>query len=156
MKVSGYNALKVLICSDNQLISLDLCENDSLEMLYIGNNPLLDTVYLPIPKESVSISDQGSPNIDYLDCGSNTSGITEYNNDDFHLYPKPTKSLLTLENLNSDLITIEITSLNGSLIMGKEMEGTTHQLDLSTFEMGVYFITIRSRDFVTTKKIIKL
>jgi hypothetical protein len=36
------------------------------------------------------------------------------------------------------------------------MEGTTQQLDLSSFQSGVYFITIRSKDFVTTRKIIKL
>ncbi len=31
----------------------------------------------------------------------------------------------------------------------------THKLDLSLFPKGVYFITIRSKDFVTTRKIIK-
>ena len=36
------------------------------------------------------------------------------------------------------------------------MDGTTHQLDLSSFRSGVYFLTIRSRGFVTTRKMIKL
>ena len=36
------------------------------------------------------------------------------------------------------------------------MEGPTHQLDLSSFQKGVYFITIRSNDFVRTRKIIKI
>ena len=31
-----------------------------------------------------------------------------------------------------------------------------YQLDLSSFRKGVYFITIRSKDFVTTRKIVKL
>jgi hypothetical protein len=36
------------------------------------------------------------------------------------------------------------------------MEGKSHQIDLSSFQKGVYFITIRSKDFVTTRKVIKL
>ena len=52
--------------------------------------------------------------------------------------------------------TIEITSLNGQLFYSTKMEGTIHHLDLSSCQKGVYFITIRSNDFVTTEKIIKL
>jgi hypothetical protein len=36
------------------------------------------------------------------------------------------------------------------------MEGPSHHLDLSSFQKGVYLITIRSKDFVTKRKIIKL
>jgi hypothetical protein len=72
------------------------------------------------------------------------------------LYPNPTNSLLTIETAISDLFIIEITSLNGQQIHIGEMEGTSHDIDLSTFQKGIYIITIRSRDFVTTKKIFKL
>jgi hypothetical protein len=37
-----------------------------------------------------------------------------------------------------------------------DIEGNTHQLDLSSLQKGVYLITIRSKEFATTKKIIKL
>lgn len=40
--------------------------------------------------------------------------------------------------------------------MNKEMEGTTHQIDLSSFRKGVYFINIRAENFVTIRKIVKL
>jgi N-acetylneuraminic acid mutarotase len=73
----------------------------------------------------------------------------------FSIYPNPTKDRLTIETDNHGPHTIEITSLNGQLILSVEMEGTTQQLDLSSFQSGVYFITIRSKDFVTTRKIIK-
>jgi hypothetical protein len=72
------------------------------------------------------------------------------------IYPNPTNNQLTIETEKSDRYSIEIASLNGQLIFSTLMEGTTHQLDLSTFQKGVYFITIRSKDFVTTRKIIKL
>jgi rhodanese-related sulfurtransferase len=72
------------------------------------------------------------------------------------IYPNPTHTILKLETEKSNLYSIEINSLNGRLIYTDKMEGTTHQLDLSSFRAGVYFITIRSKDFVTTRKIIKL
>jgi hypothetical protein len=71
------------------------------------------------------------------------------------LYPNPTFTLLTIETVTSDMKNIEITSLNGQLIYSTQMEGNIRQLDLSSFRKGVYFITIRSKDFVTTRKIVK-
>lgn len=72
------------------------------------------------------------------------------------IYPNPTNSILNLETEKSDLYSIEITSAKGQLIYTGKMEGTTHQLDLSSFRKGVYFITIRSKNFLTTRKVIKL
>jgi hypothetical protein len=73
-----------------------------------------------------------------------------------YIYPNPTNSFLTIETGYPNTSHIEITSLNGQLILNKEMNGTTDQIDLSSFQKGVYFITIRSKDFVTTRKVIKL
>ena len=40
--------------------------------------------------------------------------------------------------------------------MDEGIADSCHQLDLSTFQKGVYFISIRSKDIVTTRKVIKL
>jgi hypothetical protein len=72
------------------------------------------------------------------------------------VYPNPTKTLLNIETRVSETHYIEITYMNGQLIFSMEMEGSHHQLDLSSFQKGVYFITIKSKDIVTTRKIIKL
>ena len=72
------------------------------------------------------------------------------------IYPNPINSFLTIETGIRDLFDINITSINGQLIYSQNMEGTTHHLDLSSFQKGVYLITIRSKDFVTTRKIIKM
>ena len=69
------------------------------------------------------------------------------------VYPNPTNDLLTIETESPDHYMIEITSLNGKQILMGEMEGTIHQIDLSYLQKGVYIITIRSKDFVTTRKI---
>jgi len=72
------------------------------------------------------------------------------------LYPNPANDLLTVETKQHGHHSIKITSLNGQLLYTDRMEGPTHQIDLSTFQKGLYFITIRTRDYVRTEKIIKL
>jgi len=72
------------------------------------------------------------------------------------IYPNPNNDLLTIETYKSDQHFIEITSLNGHLVYNECMDGTIHQIDLSSFNKGVYIITVRSRDFSTAKKLIKL
>ena len=73
----------------------------------------------------------------------------------FKIYPNPANDLLTIETNQPGQYFFEITSLNGQLLYTNKMEGPTHQIDLSSYEKGLYFITVRSRDFVKTEKIIK-
>jgi len=74
----------------------------------------------------------------------------------FQIYPIPTNDNFTIETGISGQFIIIITSLKGQLIYSEELEDSIHQIDLSSFQKGVYFITIRSKDLVTTRKIIKL
>jgi len=72
------------------------------------------------------------------------------------IYPNPVNDRLKIKTNNPGYSYLLVSSIKGQLILSQEIEGTSHQIDLSTFQKGVYFITIRSKDFVTTKKIIKL
>jgi hypothetical protein len=150
--------LEQLYLADNLLASLNISNNTAIEILDIQSMPSLHEVCVwttPFPPEDVIVVSGGSPNVSFLtDCnvfvleGPKQQGIS--------IYPNPTYNLLTIEASISDQYTFEIISLNGQLILSKKMEGTTHQIDLSLFQKGVYFITIRLKDFVTTRKIIKL
>jgi len=80
----------------------------------------------------------------------------EFNGTGVHLYPNPVTDLLTVETNCRGQHSMEIHSLNGQLLYSTRMEGPTHQIDLSSFQKGIYFITVRSRDQVRTEKIIKL
>jgi N-acetylneuraminic acid mutarotase len=73
-----------------------------------------------------------------------------------NLYPNPSGDVINIETGIAGCYSVEITTLNGQLIFSGDMDGTTYQIDLLSFQKGVYFITIRSKDFVTTRKIIKL
>jgi hypothetical protein len=75
---------------------------------------------------------------------------------EIRIFPTPTSKLITIQVGEPGEYSIEIISMNGQQIHNENMEGNKHQLDLSSFQKGVYFITIRSKDFVTTRKIVKL
>ena len=83
-------------------------------------------------------------------------GIEKNKESNFTLFPNPVNGLLTVQTgLSADHV-IEITSLNGQVVYSMTMDRSTYQIDLSSFQKGAYFITIRSKDFLTTRKIIKL
>lgn len=83
------------------------------------------------------------------------TGIWDLQENRIRLYPNPTNNLLTIETDNSGQYSFEITSLNGRLLYSERMDRTSHQLDMSLFKKGIYFITVRSEDFVTTAMILK-
>ncbi len=84
------------------------------------------------------------------------TNIDEQSQPGFSFSPNPVRTSLTIETGKIGQYSIEIHSLNGQLIHRSRIEGTTSQVDLSSFHKGLYFITVRSRDQVRTEKIIKL
>ena len=72
------------------------------------------------------------------------------------LFPNPTEGFLNLNMDRNSQYSIEVISNTGQVLLEREFTGYNQMIDLSSFETGVYFITIRSMDFVTTRKIIKL
>jgi hypothetical protein len=86
---------------------------------------------------------------------SSTTNVYDVKAPIVRIYPNPANDLLTVETSQPGQQFIEITSLNGQLLYTDRLEGPIHQIDFSSFQKGLYFITIRSRDYVRTEKIIK-
>lgn len=73
------------------------------------------------------------------------------------LYPNPTLGILTVDTDCVGEYSIEIANLDGQIVYSaKEFTLPKYQLDLTSLKQGVYFITIRSRGIITTKKIVRL
>ncbi|MFH0758177.1 MAG: T9SS type A sorting domain-containing protein [Bacteroidota bacterium] len=162
LDVSGCNALEILECEQNQITSLDVSNNTPLTFLSIKDCPTLYEVCVwttPFPTGDIQVFRGGSPNVCFeTDCNGvcENTGIEGFTKGTLVIYPNPTNTLLTIETEYPDHYSINITTLNGQQILSGEMEGTSYQIDLSPFPKGIYFITIRSQDFVTIRKIIKL
>jgi predicted GH43/DUF377 family glycosyl hydrolase len=82
-------------------------------------------------------------------------GVEENINTGISIYPNPANDLIIIEINNVGQYSIELNSINGQLLYIDKMEGPTHQIDLSSFQKGLYLITIRYRNYLRTEKIIK-
>lgn len=74
---------------------------------------------------------------------------------DFRVYPNPSSSFLNIETKNQDCYSLYIHSLSGQLVLSEELKGTRKQIDLTPFSPGIYFLTLRSNQFLGTKKVVK-
>lgn len=83
-------------------------------------------------------------------------GLKTYIDEKLRIYPIPAKSIVNVEVNTPDPYDVLVTNINRQLLFRKTMDTQCSNIDLSSYQSGVYFITIRSTDFVTTRKIIKL
>jgi len=93
----------------------------------------------------------------YMLTVSDSAGtiIPETKSVDCSLYPNPIDNLLNV-SLGSSLVhRVEISAVTGQLVYSDLMDSSEYIIDLSNFEKGIYFVTIRSKEFIITKKIIK-
>ncbi len=91
--------------------------------------------------------------------------ISQYNV--INIYPNPNNGLINIEfgNRYNEKINIEITDINGQILLKKQFNITDYyknnnsdkigikQIDMSGYNKGVYFIKIYNTSFVKTKKI---
>ena len=94
-----------------------------------------------------SLAVKSNPTLDFGEISSNP---------EIQVYPNPTAGLLTIEVAEYDLHQIEIVSLSGQSVFNSTLEGPIMQVDLSSFQKGIYFLTIRTGAYVLTRKLIKL
>jgi hypothetical protein len=85
----------------------------------------------------------------------NGVGMVRLFYDDVMIYPNPVDEIITILINRPGKYIIELISLNGQQLVIHESSGPFHQVDLSPFGKGIYFITVRSQDFVSTGKIVK-
>lgn len=85
------------------------------------------------------------------DNSGNVNKITDY----IKVYPTITNKLIHIENKNHKEYNIEIFNNYGLKIYEYVLFGNNHNIDLSNFSSGIYFLKLKSEDFDKTIKIIK-
>jgi hypothetical protein len=78
-----------------------------------------------------------------------------YKPGELEIYPNPTGGLVNIETGKQGPHQIKITSLSGQVLYQKLITESIHQIDLSAFMNGLYLITIKSNQFITTRRISK-
>jgi hypothetical protein len=72
------------------------------------------------------------------------------------VYPNPVTDYIMIELPFEGPYTIEVSQLDGRLSYYTQMVGCSYRLDLSSLQKGIYTLTIKSKEFKHTEKIIKL
>ncbi|MEE9461898.1 MAG: T9SS type A sorting domain-containing protein, partial [Bacteroidales bacterium] len=103
----------------------------------------------------VKVTAEDGTTVEYA-VSTDPTSISANHAESIVVYPIPAYDNIIIQTTISGEFTIKITSVNGQLLYSDKIEGPTHQIDLSSFQKGLYFITISSRDYVRTEKIIKL
>lgn len=77
--------------------------------------------------------------------------------DDFYIYPNPSKYYINLDIKYNNNITIliEIINANGQILESKKLNSNIENIDISNYSKGIYFIKIILENSIITKKIIK-
>ncbi|MFT6946282.1 MAG: hypothetical protein ACJARP_000693 [Vicingaceae bacterium] len=94
--------------------------------------------------------------------GSNVNSVNEISNKSkvsitFKIFPNPTKGILNIElsEFSGNLLTtIEIRDLSGKLVLTGQLKTRRQQLNIASLSKGVYFISIRNRNEMQTRKLI--
>lgn len=80
----------------------------------------------------------------------NTNGIEEQNGLQYTVYPNPVNEILYFK-LNESISNVEVTTLDGKLLLIQKVEGNTSQIDVSNFVDGIYLYTITHHSGVQSK-----
>ncbi len=85
-------------------------------------------------------------------------GVADATLQDFTMYPNPATSevILNLSNQGFDGLIVTVANNLGQVLESKELlENTTSiPLDISGYPAGVYFVTLKAGNDITTKKLV--
>ncbi len=92
-----------------------------------------------------------APSCDYVFIGINEN---KYSND-VSIYPNPATDKIEIECLDNNEINISIYNLIGKLVLQKEFDNNKTDIDIGSFETGMYIIKVTGANWTTQRKIIK-
>ncbi len=89
-----------------------------------------------------------------VDCGTVSLSPPAPDHGHLHLFPNPVHDQLTVQVSGTEIHTAEIRDLTGRLLTSAFFTGQC-ELDMSPFQKGMLFLSVRSNMHQVTKKIIK-
>ena len=83
------------------------------------------------------------------------TGINDGNAEGFVLYPNPAhnRAVLTLGKVSEEAF-IVVTDINGKEVHRADITDSRVEFNVSTWSEGVYFVTLRDKDQIVTKKLV--
>ena len=115
-----------------------------------ANMPLVhETTYY-----AVIIGSNGCPSLPTAVEVRITLEVNDFDLTQLKYYPNPTSDLLTI-SYNEPIVKVEVFDLNGRMIMNRDFDKETVELDFSKLSSGTYMLNIKTKDSSQFVKIIK-
>jgi hypothetical protein len=112
-----------------------------------------------LSKEETALDVNTSDVMEVVTLIAANTGIKETSAETVKLYPNPTSGILniTLPANNGTEATIRITNIIGSDILNNKVVNGSGQvkLDVSGFDTGIYFVTVKGKGYERTIKVVK-
>lgn len=84
----------------------------------------------------------------------NNLGLATNNSLQIHIYPNPSKGMLTVTWSEQMETNIEVADLQGRIMLSKPFYTTVAEFDLSNLSDGIYMVSVQNEKIKTAKKII--
>jgi len=83
-----------------------------------------------------------------------TLGVNDFDLTQLNYYPNPTADLLTI-SYNQPIVKVEVFDLNGRMVMNRDFDKETVELDFSRLSSGTYMLNIKTKDSSQFVKIVR-
>ncbi len=108
-----------------------------------------------ITSNNICPEDTATVEVQLQDC----AGIDEQQLEGFALYPNPTSDFVSVSYEGAGVnASLKLVDIRGAVVFADQVDfnnGKTYQLDLSSFESGVYMLTIQGEKAATVIRVIK-
>ncbi len=81
--------------------------------------------------------------------------LNEIGTEDIEIYPNPTINEITIESVDSKIISVSIFDINGKFINQLSDSENKQNIDLKSFDSGVYILKIVTEKGIVTKQFVK-
>ena len=82
-------------------------------------------------------------------------GMVESENHKLRIFPNPTQGQITVQTREKGICSLEVITLDGHVLKKMNLSGSSDQVDLSSYQSGVYLIRIIFKDKVYMSRVIK-
>jgi hypothetical protein len=83
------------------------------------------------------------------------TSVEEFNKG-MYIYPNPAKNNLTIKSSTIEIVEVKVMSEFGKLVLQKEVNGLSEELNITAFHAGLYIIQVRTSEGVFNRKFIKM
>jgi hypothetical protein len=82
------------------------------------------------------------------------TAINDIKNSQFNIYPNPTNGLFTIELDGNSKYVVSVRNVLGQIVFSTTTNGMNTNVDLSTFDKGIYTVELKDNNAIYTEKVI--